>query len=59
MPLRLPGVFLHLFLVEDPAFLLASLAANSVTEAGTRRLLEAKVSRDTRPVSMDMVCNGI
>ena len=59
MPLRLPGVFLHLFLVEEPAFLLASLTASSVTEVGIRRLLEAEVRRDKRPVSVAIVCNGV
>ena len=44
-----------MFLVEEPAFLLASRTAISVTEAGTRRLLEAEVRRDMRPVSVAMV----
>lgn len=55
MPLLLPGVFLHLFLVEEPAFLLASRTASSVTEAGLKRLLETEVRRDMRPVSVAMV----
>ena len=44
-----------MFLVEEPAFLLASLIASSVTEVGIRRLLEAEVRRDKRPVSAAMV----
>ena len=58
MPLLLPGVFLHLFLVEAPAFLLACRTATSCAVTAPPRRPPGP-SLDTRPANTDMAAGSV